>query len=100
MSDTNFDRKPVLIRFGYTLVIFIAFEAVRLMAEIGTLIQYGIVLVTKKHSEPLRAFCNTMSSYAYQCMRYMTLNSNERPFPFTSLPKDGEPADPEIAYGK
>ncbi|MFK4764391.1 DUF4389 domain-containing protein [Desulfobaculum sp. SPO524] len=100
MSDTPVERKAVLIRFLYTIVIFIAFEVVRLLAELGTLVQYGIVLVTQKESEPLRSFCNAMSRYAYLCLRYMTLNSNTKPFPFSPLPKDVETPDSPVEYGK
>ncbi|NJB67442.1 hypothetical protein GGQ74_001082 [Desulfobaculum xiamenense] len=100
MSDMHADRKAVLYRFLYTLVIFIAFEVVRLLAQLGTLVQYGILLATRKHSEPLRTFCNTMSRYAYLCLRYMTLNSNARPFPFSPLPKDAEAPESDITYGK
>jgi len=100
VSNEFFSRKNVLIRFLYTIVVCIGFEVVRFVALLCTLVQYAIVLVTKKESEPLRHFCNVMSRYAYHCLRYMTLNSNERPFPFSQMPYDTEEPDRPVRYGK
>jgi hypothetical protein len=61
--------------------------------QMTTLIQYVILLITRSYSEPLRSFSNKAAAYVYRLIRYMTLNDNTRPFPFTDFP--GEIESPE-----
>jgi len=39
----------------------------------------------------VRAFSNKASTYAYKVLRYVTMNEEQCPFPFTDWPKALEP---------
>jgi hypothetical protein len=91
-------RKTIAIRLLYTLMFLIIFELLKLILVLSTVFQYIYLLIFGKHSEPLRLFCNKLSTYAYKVIRYVTLNDNIRPFPFAEFPSEMEPPEPQVTY--
>lgn len=49
-----------------------------------------IVLLTGKRDKSLSRFCEYWNSEIYRYSRYMTFETNERPFPFTNLKRLGK----------
>ncbi|MGD9506047.1 MAG: DUF4389 domain-containing protein [Syntrophobacteraceae bacterium] len=94
-ADEAPSRKQIAIRLAYTLVYLIVFEVVKGVVQAATIFQFLYLLITQKHSEPVRRFTNRASMYAYRILRYITLNSNGRPFPFSDFPSDEEPPESE-----
>lgn len=97
---TTVNRGEILKRFIVTLVCLIFFQVLNLLIQVAALFQFGWLLVSKKRSEPLRLYCNTLSQYGYRLMRYITLNDNRRPFPFAEFPseEDCEPPAKQVQY--
>jgi len=98
MKGNEKSRKSVAIRFVYALFFLLVFELLKMILQVTTLFQYVHLLITKKHSEPVREFSNKLATYAYKVMRYITLNDNDRPFPFSSLPIVMEEGENNIAF--
>ncbi len=97
---TGFSRTSVLLRLLYTVLFLIVFEILRLIIQVVVVVQYIFLLVAKKHSEQLRTFSNKVSVYAYRVLRYLTLNENTRPYPFSDFPANIDlPAD-EVLFEK
>ncbi|MFH1914596.1 MAG: DUF4389 domain-containing protein [Pseudomonadota bacterium] len=86
--QTTSGRGDILKRLLATVACLIFLEVTGLLIQLATLFQYAYLLVAKRHSEPLRRFCNVLSGYGYRLMRYVTLNDNDRPFPFSRFPDD------------
>jgi len=63
-----------------------------------TLFQYVYLLITLQHSEPVRAFANKVIGYGYRVWRFISLNENRRPFPFSELPGEMEPPEGEVNF--
>jgi hypothetical protein len=91
-------RKQVAIRLLYTLLYVAIFELVKTVVLLITLFEYFFLLVTLQHNEPARAFANQVAAYGYRVMRYLTLNDNQRPFPFADFPAEIEPPDAEVRF--
>jgi hypothetical protein len=91
-------RKQVAIRLLYTLLYVAIFELVKTIILLITLFEYFILLLTLRHNEPARSFANKVSTYGYRVMRYLTLNENQRPFPFTDFPAEIELPDDEVRF--
>ncbi|MUM77705.1 DUF4389 domain-containing protein [Pseudodesulfovibrio sp. F-1] len=87
---TEAGRGDILKRLLITIACLIFLKVVRLLVQLAAVFQFLFLLAAKRHSEPLRRFCNALSGYGYRLMRYATLNDNERPFPFSRFPDDGE----------
>ena len=91
-------RKQVAIRLLYTLLYVAIFELVKTIVLLITLFQYLFLLITLRHNEPARTFGNKVAAYGYRVMRYLTLNDNQRPFPFADFPAEIEPPDAEVRF--
>lgn len=79
-----------MIRLMFTLIFLVILSIMNFIIQMITLIQYLILLITKSYSEPLRSFSNRAAAYVYKLIRYVTLNDNVRPFPFTEFPQEIE----------
>lgn len=91
-------RQDIAIRLLFTILFLIVFEILKVVIQITVVIQYIYLFVTTSHSEALRKFSNKVSFYAYKVMRYLTLNENMRPYPFTSFPENVEPSESEVTF--
>ena len=91
-------RKQVAIRLLYTLLYVAIFELVKTIVLLITLFEYFILLITLRHNEPARNFANKVATYGYRVMRYLTLNENQRPFPFTDFPAEIELPDEGVRF--
>ena len=92
-APTGVGRLKILLRLLYAILFLLVFEILRLVVQVTVLGQYLYLLVTGTPSEPLRKFGSRVADYSYRVIRYLTLNENERPYPFTRFP--GEIAPPE-----
>jgi predicted membrane protein len=100
MEELSYEtsRKQIAIRLLYTILFLIVFEIVKTIVQVAVLFQYVYLLITKKHNEPVRNFSNKVTTYVYKVLRYLTLNENIKPFPFTEFPKEMDSPDSEIQY--
>jgi len=90
MSQGVIPRGKIVIRLMFTLIFLVILSIMNFIIQMITLIQYLILLITKSYSEPLRSFSNRAAAYVYKLIRYVTLNDNVRPFPFTEFPQEIE----------
>ena len=98
IEEQKVSRGKVGVRLLYTLLYLIVFEVLKLVIQITVLFQFVYLLITQKYSEPLRNFSNKVSTYAYQVIRYTTLNDNHRPFPFSEFPSEMEKPEEPVKF--
>ena len=91
-------RKQIAIRLLYTLLFMVALELVKMAVNLAVLFQYLFLFITRTHSEPVRNFGNQAAAYGYRLMRYLTLNENQRPFPFQEFPQKLEPPEDKVTF--
>ncbi|MFZ7127192.1 MAG: DUF4389 domain-containing protein [Desulfobacterales bacterium] len=91
-------RKRIAFRLLYTVFFLIAFEIIKTIVQVCVLFQFVYLFITKTHSEPVRKFSNKASVYAYRLLRYVTLNENRRPFPFSDFPAELEPPEEPVEF--
>ncbi|MGO9314517.1 MAG: DUF4389 domain-containing protein [Syntrophobacteraceae bacterium] len=90
LSQDLIPRGKIVIRLIFTLIFLVILSVMHFIIQMTTLIQYVILLITRSYSEPLRSFSNKVAAYVYRLIRYITLNDNTRPFPFTDFPQEIE----------
>ncbi len=98
MDSNSFPRKNIAIRLLYTIFFLIVFEILTIIIQVSVLFQYVYLLISKTYNNPIRNFSNKVSVYAYRVLRYVTLNENEKPFPFHDFPKEIELPDTEVLF--
>ncbi len=98
VEESGVTRKQIGMRLLYTVLFLIVFEVLKLIIQVTVLFQYVYLLITKDYSKPLRSFSDRLAAYAYKVIRYMTLNENQRPFPFSEFPAEGEKSEEQVRF--
>jgi hypothetical protein len=98
MDSKKFPRKKIVIRLLYTILFFIILEILKTIIQVSVLFQYVYLLISKTCSEPVRNFTNKVSVYAYKVLRYVTLNENNKPYPFQDFPQIMELPEAEVFF--
>ncbi len=95
---TPLPRKKIAFRFLYTLFFLVVFEILKVIVQVVVVFQYVYLFITRTHNDSLRRFCNKVSVFTYRVMRYVTLNENTNPFPFSDFPQEMEPPESEVHF--
>ena len=98
VQETTVSRTDILIRLLYTILYLFVFEIIKLIIQLIVLFQYIYLFITLSHSDRVRNFSNKLCTYTYDIMRYLTLNKNQRPFPFSDFPPVMEEPVEEVAF--
>ena len=79
-SEADFRRIffMLVVGFGYAIAKFVLFGIILFLA-----ISY---LATGRPNDRLQTVGAQFSTYVYQVFRYLTFNSEQRPFPFSDWP--------------
>ena len=91
-------RTQILIRLLYSVLFLVILGVVNFLIQLATGFQYIMLLITLSPSEPVRRVTNQLAVYGYRVMRYLALNDNVRPFPFTEYPQEMEPSVSEVTF--
>ena len=97
-QEEKIPRGKVGTRLIFTLLCMIVLYCVQFVIQAVTLLQYLILLITRSYSEPLRKFSNQAATYSYRLARFITLNENPRPFPFSDFPPVIEPPEETVKF--
>ncbi|MDD2901094.1 MAG: DUF4389 domain-containing protein [Syntrophales bacterium] len=96
--QTGVDRGQIVRRLLITVLFLPINGIVNATIVLTTLFQYVYLLITLQHSEPVRVFANKVISYGYRVWRFISLNENLRPFPFTEIPGEMELPEEEVTF--
>ena len=77
----------------FMLLFAIIYGIAEILLVATTVFQFGCVLFTGRPNERARSFGEGLGRLFYQIVRFLTFNSDERPFPFSDWPGDAPPAD-------
>ena len=86
--DTN-----TWLRGLFMLLFFLIAGVARFVIAVVVLFQFLSVLFTGNTNAQLLTLGQSLSTYIYQITLFLTFNSEQRPFPFSSWP-DGPPRHP------
>ena len=98
MNSKPFLRKKIAVRLLYTIFFLIVFEIIKIIIQVSVIFQYVYLIISKTCNNPIRNFSNKVSVYGYRVLRYVTLNENEKPFPFNDFPKEIELPEMEVFF--
>lgn len=83
ITDTN-----IWLRLLFMLLFAVIFGATRLVLVTVIAIQFLWVLFSGSKNLPLLSFGSQLSTFIYQIYRYLSFNTEKRPFPFDTWPSD------------
>ena len=87
------ERLEALIRIPIAIISGIILELWGILTTILVIINFFFVIFTGKRNKDLVNFTNLYVNYMYKVLRYVTFNTNERPFPFKDMGKPMEKPD-------
>ena len=79
------ERVELLWRILVAIVSGVILGIWKALVSILFVVNFLIVLFSGKRSRDIANFCEIWNSEIYRFIRYMTFETNERPFPFTEL---------------
>lgn len=87
MANSN-DKKGYMdprhwMRIAYMILFIVINYPVRLIVNVIALGQFVFVLLTGSTNKQLLEFGADLTTYSYNIMRFITYNSDEKPFPFS-----------------
>jgi hypothetical protein len=85
--------KATWIRGFFMLIYAFLYGVARIVITAVVLFQFGAMLLTGQVNERLLRFGQSLSLYTYQIIRYLTYNSEEKPFPLSPWPGGTETAE-------
>jgi len=75
-----------LLRLVFMVLFALIYKLLDVVLILIVIAQYLFHVLTDKHNETLRQLGDGLSCYYYQIFRYLTYNSEEKPFPFSDWP--------------
>ena len=78
------------LRGAFMLLFLLICELGKLVLGLTSLVQFIFVIVTGAANENLQRFGKSLGLYIEQVIRFLTYNSDEKPFPFSAWPDAGE----------
>lgn len=97
-AEGTLTRSRIAVRLLFSLLYVVIFEILKTIILVITFFQFVFLFITLKHNEPARTFANQAATYAYRVVRYLTLNENLRPFPFSPFPQEMELPEEEVSF--
>lgn len=97
----NVTRQDIWKRAVYMLVFVVAYSVAEFILGAIVLFQFLMVLITKETNEALKDFSVQLCQYIYQIVRYLSFNTEYRPYPFNPWPKipsDSESSDSSASH--
>jgi len=82
LVQENLKRGSTWLRLFFMFVVVILYSASRVVVSVVVLLQFFWVLLSGETNKSLENFGQSLATYTYQIVSYLTFNTEERPFPF------------------
>lgn len=80
--EEHLKSRSTWLRLFFMIVVAVFYAVARLVTTIVVVAQFCHVLFTGEINVQLRTFGQSLATYAYQIVTYLTFNTEIRPFPF------------------
>ena len=91
----NVQNSSVWKRFVFMLLFGFLYSVAEVVLIAVIVFQFLTVLLTGNKNDRLLELGGEISAYIYQALRYLTYNSEQRPYPFSDWPSDQGGTDVE-----
>ncbi len=91
--EQNLKRRSTWIRLLFMAAFVALYMITRIVFGAVVVFQFLWVLFTAETNKQLTELGQSLATYTYQIMRYLSFNSEEKPFPFSANWPKGAPGD-------
>ncbi len=85
----NVKRRGTWMRLLYMLMFALIYQVAEIVLAAVVIFQFFFALFAGRPNERLLAFGQGLSTFIYEILRYLTYNSEDKPFPFAPWPSAG-----------
>ncbi|MFQ3243531.1 MAG: hypothetical protein ACI9SP_000149 [Arenicella sp.] len=85
--STQYEGKAGWMRVLFVALFWIVFYMSQLVIAAVVVAQCAFTLISGAPNAQLLSFGDSLSRYVHEILRYVTFNSDQRPFPFSDFPK-------------
>jgi hypothetical protein len=97
--NQNLKNIGIWQRIFFMLLFALVIELVGLLLWLVVILQLGAMLVTGKPNDNILTFGRQLSLYLYHILLFVTFNTDQRPFPFSSW-ETMESSEPAFSGGE
>jgi len=83
----NYENKNAWMRVLFVVLFWIVFYVTQLVIAAVVAAQCAFTIFSGKPNHNLLKFGDMLAKYIQDILRYVTFNTDERPFPFNEFPK-------------
>jgi hypothetical protein len=91
--EQNLKRRSTWVRLLFMAVFVAIYMITRIVFGALVVFQFLWVLFTAETNRQLTDLGQSLATYTYQIMRYLSFNSDDKPFPFSAEWPSGAPGD-------
>jgi hypothetical protein len=91
--ERNLKRRTTWIRLLFMAVLVAIYMLTRIVFLAVVVFQFLWVLITAETNKQLTGLGQSLATYTYQIMRYLSFNTEDKPFPFNAEWPTGSPDD-------
>ena len=91
--EENLKRRSTWLRLLFMIIFVAIYTLTRFVFAAVVVLQFFFVLFTGETNERLTELGQSLATYTYQIMRYLSFNSEDKPFPFSADWPTGAPGD-------
>ncbi len=91
--EQNLKRRSTWVRLLFMAVFVVIYMITRIVFGAVVVFQFLWVLFTAESNKQLTGLGQSLATYTYQIMRYLSFNSEDKPFPFNTEWPTGSPSD-------
>lgn len=85
-QQETYDLSKSVMRAIFMLMFAFIWSVAEMVLGAIAILQLVFTLVTKEPNPNLRTFGGALSEYLYQIARFVSFNSEDKPFPFSAWP--------------
>jgi hypothetical protein len=82
--EENVKSRSTWLRLVFMIIMVVLYGVSRVVVGAVVVLQFLWVLFTGSINKKLEQLGQSLATYTYQIIRYLTFNTDERPFPFDS----------------
>lgn len=82
----NITSSELWLRLVYMVFFGVCLQLTRIMMWAIVVLQFIFTLISGRDNTNLRGFGLSLSNYIFQVFKYLTYNTEEKPFPFSDWP--------------
>lgn len=85
-SPVTAARQAVFVRALFMILFIVIYYVAEWLVVAVAVFQFVVVLITGKQNGNLTAFGEGLSRFVYQIAKFLTFNTEDKPFPFSEWP--------------